>query len=92
MAFLIITMIVYPNSITQGGCPYVLIFRINALPFELKSLFVFTMVGPKQNAGSLLTPDSDTVFGAFSQGTLCFDLHGSYLNHFLQGENSSTTS
>ena len=61
MAFLIITMIVYRNSITQGGCPYVLIFWINALPFELKSLFVFTMVGPKQNAGSLLTPDSDTV-------------------------------
>ena len=32
MAFLIVPM-VFPNSITQGGCPYVLIFWINTLPF-----------------------------------------------------------
>ena len=65
------------------------------LPFlsaikENISLFVFSMVGPKQNAGSLLAPVSDTVFDALSHGTLGFALHGSYLNHFLIGGNSST--
>ena len=54
------------------------------------SLFVFLMVGPKQNAGSHLTPISDTIFDALSHGTLGFDLHGSFLNHFLIGGNSST--
>ena len=57
---------------------------------QAKSLFVFSIVGPKQNAGSLLTPVSDTVFDALSHGTLGFALHGSYLNHFLIGGNSST--
>ena len=54
------------------------------------SLFVFLIVGPKQNAGSLLTPVSETVFYALSHGTLGFALHGSYLNNFLIGGNSST--
>ena len=54
--------------------------------------FCFLDDCPKQNAGSLLTPFSDTVFDTLSHGTLGFALHGSYLNHFLQGENSSTTS
>ena len=54
------------------------------------TLFVFSMVVPKQNAGSLLTPVSDTVFYALSYGNLGFALHGSYLNHFLIGGNSST--
>ena len=36
MAFLIVQRMVFPNSITQGGWPYVLIFWINTLPFELK--------------------------------------------------------
>ena len=53
-------------------------------------LFVFLLVGPKQNAGSLLTPVSDTILDALSHGTLGFALHGSYLNHFLIGGNSST--
>ena len=53
-------------------------------------LFVFLLVGPKQNAGSRLTPVSDTVFDALSHGTLSFALHGSYLNHFLIGGNPST--
>ena len=35
-------------------------------------------------------PVSDTIFGALSHGTLGFALHGSYLNHFLIGGNSST--
>ena len=48
------------------------------------------MVGPKQNAGSLLTPVSDTVFNALSHGTLGFALNGSSLNRFLIGANSST--
>ena len=55
---------------------------------RLFSLFVFSMVGPKQNAGSLLTPVSDTIFDAC--GALGLALHGSYLNHFLIGGNSST--
>ena len=54
------------------------------------ALFVFSIVGPKQNAGSLLTPVSETVFYALSHGTLGFALHGSSLNHFLIGGNSST--
>ena len=55
-----------------------------------ETLFVFLIVGPKQNAGSLLTPVSETVFYALSYGTLGFALHGSSLNHFLIGGNSST--
>ena len=56
----------------------------------LTSLFVFSIDDPKQNAGSLLTPVSSTVFDALSHGTLDFALHGSYLNHSLIGGNSST--
>ena len=56
----------------------------------IPSTVCFLMVGPEQNAGSLLTPFSDTVFDALSHGTLGFALHGSYLNHFLIGGNSST--
>ena len=55
-----------------------------------RALFVSSMVGSKQNAGSLLTPVSETVFYALSYGTLGFALHGSSLNHFLIGGNSST--
>ena len=54
------------------------------------ALFVFSMHGPKQNAGSLLTPISYTVFDAISHGTLGFALLGSYLNQFLIGRNSPT--
>ena len=54
------------------------------------SLFVFSIDGPKQNAGSLLTPVSNIVFYALSSGTLGFALHGSSVNHFLIGGNSST--
>ena len=49
------------------------------------SLFVFSMVGSKQNAGSLLTPVSDTIFYTLSHDTLGFPLHGSFFNHFLIG-------
>ena len=52
-------------------------------------LFVFLIVGPKQNAGSLLTPVSETVY-VLSYGTLGFALHGSSFNHFLIGGNSLT--
>ena len=48
------------------------------------SLFVFLIVGPKQNAGSLFTHDSDTVFYALSHGTLGFALNGSFNNHLFQ--------
>ena len=54
------------------------------------SLFVLSIVGLKQNAGSLLTSVSETVFYALSYDTLGFALHGSSLNHFLIGGNSST--
>ena len=37
-----------------------------------------------------MTPVSDTVSDALSHGNLGFALHGSYLNHFLIGRNSST--
>ena len=60
-------------------------------PKEMYSaLFVFSIVGPEQNAGSHLTAVSDTVFYALSHGTLSFAFHGSFLNHFLIGGDSST--
>ena len=55
-----------------------------------KSLFVFSIDGPKQNATSLLTPVSNIVFNALSSGALSFALRGSSVNHFLIGGNSST--
>ena len=54
------------------------------------SLFVFSIVGPKQNARSLLTPVSNTVFHALSHGSFGFALLGSFFNHVLIGGNSST--
>ena len=53
-------------------------------------LFVFSIDGLKQNAGSLLTPVSYTVCYALSYGTLGFALHGSSFNHILIGGDSST--
>ena len=58
--------------------------------YHTLALFVFSIDGLKQNAGSLSTPASVTVFYALSHGTLGFALHGSSLNHFLIGGNSST--
>ena len=55
-----------------------------------RTLFVFSLFGPKQNAGSLLTAVSETVLYALSHGTLGFALHGSSFNPFLIGGNSST--
>ena len=54
------------------------------------SLFVFSTNDPKQNATSLLTPVSNSVSYALSSGTIGFALHGSSVNHFLIGGNSST--
>ena len=48
-----------------------------------RSLFVFSIDAPKQNATSLLTPVSSIVFYALSSGTLGFALHGSSVNHYL---------
>ena len=53
-------------------------------------LFVFSIDDSKQNATSLLTPVSNIVFDVLSSGTLGFALHGSSVNHFLIGGNSST--
>ena len=44
---------------------------------------------PQKNAGSLMTPVSDTGFDPLSHGALGFALHGSYLNRFLIGGNST---
>ena len=52
--------------------------------------FVFSISDPPKNARSLLTPVSDPAFQALSHGCLSFALHGSFLNHFLIGQNSST--
>ena len=55
------------------------------------ALFVFSIVRPKQNAGSFFTAVShsfDTVLYALSHGTLRFALHGSFFNHFLIGGDS----
>ena len=45
---------------------------------------------PKQNARSLLTPVSDPAFHALSHFSFVSSLHGSFFNHFLIGQNSST--
>ena len=42
-----------------------------------RPLFVFSTIGPKQNARSLLAPVSDPAFHAHSHGSLHFLLHGS---------------
>ena len=66
-------------------------FATEADPIYMtRPLFVFSIDDPKQNATSLLTPVSDIVFYALSSGTLGFALHGSSVNHFLIGGNSST--
>ena len=45
------------------------------------SLFVFLIGSCKQNGVSLLTPVSDSIFIALSDGTFLFSLHGSFKNH-----------
>ena len=54
---------------------------------KVPPLYVFSIVGPKQNAGSLMTQVSDTAFYAVSHGTPGVALHGSFYNHFLIGAN-----
>ena len=56
------------------------------------TLFVFSISDPKQNARSffIFTPISDPAFHALSLGSLGFALKGSFFNHFLIGQNSST--
>ena len=45
------------------------------------ALFVFSIGSRKQNGVSLLTPVSDSIFIALSDGTFLFSLHGSFKNH-----------
>ena len=47
----------------------------------ISSLFVFSLGGREQNGVSLLTPVSDSVYIALSDGTFIFSLHGSFKNH-----------
>ena len=48
-------------------------------------LFVFLKVGPKKNAGSFLTPVSETVFMLlFTVGCLGFALHSSFNERLFQ--------
>ena len=49
------------------------------------TLFVFQRDDPQQNGVKLLTPVSDLVFNALSDGTIHFALYGSSLNHNLIG-------
>ena len=49
-----------------------------------KTLFVFSIDDPKQNAGSHLTPVPSIVFDALSDGTIGFAFHGSFNNHLFQ--------
>ena len=64
--------------------------RIKIQSLDSRSLVVFSIDDTKQNATSLLTPVSNIGFYALSTGTLGFALHGSSVNHFLIGGNSST--
>ena len=61
------------------------IFGEILLNFAIEALFVFSIDGPKQNARSLLTAVSDTVFHGLSHDTLSFAFHGSFKNHSFQG-------
>ena len=55
------------------------------------NLFSCSKTGdPKQNVNSFMTPVSDSVFNALSHGSLGFAFHGSFFNHSLIGQNSST--
>ena len=49
----------------------------------IPALFVFSIDGPKQNAGSLLTLVSHIVYYALSHGTLGFAFHGIFNNHLF---------
>ena len=49
--------------------------------WELTSLFVFSICSREKNGVSLLTPVSDSVFTALSDGIFLFSLHGSLKNH-----------
>ena len=58
-------------------------WRKNEAPsvnFQVLMLFVSSMVGPKQNAGSILTPISDSYFHVPSHGSLGA-FNGSFFNH-----------
>ena len=55
------------------------------------TLFVFQRDDPQQNGVKLLTPVSDLVFNALSDGTIHFALYGSSLNHNLIGWNNSNS-
>ena len=57
----------------------------------MRSLFVFLRDDPQQNGVKLLTPVSDLVFNALSDGTIHFALYGSSLNHNLIGWNNSNS-
>ena len=73
------------NISTGEAFPSALISWIHA------PLFVFLKSDPKQNARSFLTPASDPAFQALSHGCLDFAVNGSFLNHFLIGQNSSNS-
>ena len=77
------------DTLSSAGKHFTKKFRICYFLIN-RPLFVFLIDGPKQNATSLLTPVSNIVFYALSSGTLGFALHGSSVNHFLIGGNSST--
>ena len=51
---------------------------------------VFPRENPQQNGMLLLTPVSDSVFIALSDGTIHFSPHGNALNHDLIGSDNST--
>ena len=61
------------------------IFMTHCQKRPLITLFVFLIADPQQNDVSLLTPVSDSVFIALSDGTIHFAPHGSLLNHNLIG-------
>ena len=63
---------------------------LSKIPIRLPTLFVFSIGDPKQNINAFMTPLSDSVFYALLLGSLSFAFHGSFFNHSLIGQNSST--
>ena len=72
---------------------YIVLFRFFYSLFflDVYSLFVFLRDDPQQYGVSLLTPVSDLVVNALSDGTIHFALYGSLLDNNLIGWNNSNS-
>ena len=71
-------------SFNYRDCKYWFSHRYRQYGLTMDCLF-FQRDDPQQNGVKLLTPVSDSVFNALSNGTIHFAMYGSSLNHNLIG-------